>query len=79
MTTGRRKWIKQDRGLSVIVDTISARRTVNIGVGIAECAEIIDLKTAGTKTEKEVDLKEEVINLKVETGIQETGENQHPD
>ena len=78
----RRRLTKPGHAMCAIESTSIAPGTANIGVKFAECVQSIEPNTVGTKTEKETDLKkekEEVRDLRAETGIQETEDNKLPD
>ena len=82
MMTGRRRFTKPGPAMCVMASTSIAPGTANIGVKFAECVQSIEPNTVGTKTEKETDLKEEkeeVKDLRAETGIQEKEDNKPQD
>ena len=67
---------KKDCALYMEADTTLDSRTANTSVGIVECMGIIDLRTVGTRTERGIDLKEEVSDPRAE--IETPEDNQHP-
>ena len=80
--TGRRRLTRPGPVMFAMASTFIAPGTANIGVKLAECVQTTESRTVGTKTEKETDLKEEkeeVKDLRAETGIQEKEDNKPQD
>ena len=81
--TSRTTWIRKDLALSVGQDITTDPTIVSTIADIVGSEEITALRTAGIRMpEKETDLKkekEEVRDLRAETGIQETEDNKLPD
>ena len=77
--TEQRRLTKPGPAMCAMASTSIAPGTANISVRFAECMQITEPKTVGTKTEKETDLKEEVKDLRAEKGIQEKEDNKPQD